>query len=559
MLLSSRAYGTDGDKLPGRVKRLDTLLRRVNPLYREVKCNRDFVGVADPLSVYCPRLSDDCGSVSQLVNQDHHRQQTVTTAQEEVAPADETSLVSSETVLIETSSNEEQEARLARALDAIGSRPAYVARRSASVLRKDDPFYMDRVFPHLLTFGIGGFSSQRSHKYSKRDIVLHYLNLSTNCFTEDPLFKLKMFDSFSTQCVQNGVFMSVKRSSEMAIREMYVTPEELDAAIDVRVSKRKVAKVGRPITRQTEVGNDSTLLLKSISASTAKMRCSNQEREVFQRKVSAMAIMYDEPSVFWTLTPNPDSSIAVAFWAGCDLPIGRPKHLDACTMMHMPSTAEMKRLSAQNTAAPGLFGFVEALFYALEQQGRLRVHHHGMLWVAGLPRTKADWDALLSDAAMRTQFEEYCASLFFAELPVFSSLQSIGCPISSCNGELSPIGFDKKYKHRLRNQAPPPTVANCNICSKEYTESALVNAVLKRAWATLNSNQQAASTENAVRELSMRFGGLVSDPATARVQLTRLLRRGQVHAYQHTHSCVKGRFGTKCRYKFFRNLEDSTG
>uniref|UniRef100_H3GVF2 Uncharacterized protein n=1 Tax=Phytophthora ramorum TaxID=164328 RepID=H3GVF2_PHYRM len=218
----------------GWVKRLDTLLRRVNPLYREVKFNRDFIGVADPLSVYCPRLSDDCGSVSEIVNQARHRQQTVTTSQEEVAPADETTLVSSETVLIETSSNEEQEARLARALDAIGSRPAYVARRSASVLRKDDPFYMDRVFPHLLTFGIGGFSSQRSHKYSKRDIVLPYLNLSTNCFTQDPLFKLKMFDCFSTQCVQNGVFMSVKRSSEMAIREMYVTPEELDAAIDAR-------------------------------------------------------------------------------------------------------------------------------------------------------------------------------------------------------------------------------------------------------------------------------------------------------------------------------------
>ncbi|KAL4117992.1 hypothetical protein PRIC2_010320 [Phytophthora ramorum] len=267
-LVLSKQHECDG----GWVKRLDTLLRRVNPLYREVKCNRDFVGVADPLSVYCPRLSDDCGSVSEIVNQARHRQQTVTTAQEEVAPADETTLVSSETVLIETSSNEEQEARLARALDAIGSRPAYVARRSASVLRKDDPFYMDRVFPHLLTFGIGGFSSQRSHKYSKRDIVLHYLNLSTNCFTEDPLFKLKMFDSFSTQRVQNGVFMSVKRSSEMATREMHVTPEELDAAIDARVSKKKVAKAGRPITRQTEVGNDSTLLLKSIYASAAKMR-----------------------------------------------------------------------------------------------------------------------------------------------------------------------------------------------------------------------------------------------------------------------------------------------
>jgi hypothetical protein len=443
---------------------------------------------------------------------------------------------------------------------------------------------MERVFPHLFTFGIGGFTRQRRHRYSKRDIVLHYLDFSTNRFAEDPLFKLKMFVYLSMQRVQNGVFMTVKRSPETATQAMRVSPEQLGAAISTRISKRKAG----PVTQQAEVNRDSTSLLKSIYASTAKMWCSNQERKAFQRKVSAMTIMYGEPSLFWTLTPNPDSPIAVAFWAGCDLPTGRPKDLVACTTAHMPSTAAMKRLTAQNTelqahyyklccmalvdilfswdlsvnrpkAEPGLFGFVEALFYAIEQQGRLRVHHHGVLWVAGLPRTKGDWDVLLGDEVMRARFEEYCSSLFSAELPVFDILESIECPDSSYSGDLNPVKIDKKYKHRLRSQAPPPTVANCSVCSKEYHESAVVDAVLERAWTALDSDQQALSTASAVRKIDVRFGGLASNPATARVQLSRLLRQDQVHAYQHNHSCVKGKSGSKCRYKFFRDLEDLTG
>jgi len=257
--------------------------------------------------------------------------------------------------------------------------------------------------------------------------------------------------------------------------------------------------------------------------------------------------MDGQPSVFWTLTPNPDSSIAVAFWADYDLPNERPKNLVACTVVYLPGGIEMKRLTIQNTilqahyfklccqilidtlfgwdsaadkpnAEPGIFGFVEALFYVLEQQGRLRVHHHGVLWVAGLPKSKADWEAVLADAAMHARYEEYCKSIFAAMLPVFDLIATITCQTPSCSGELDPIDIHKKYKHKMKQGIPPPKVAACNACDAEFTEAEIVETVLEQTCSYLDAAQQAASSDSAVDSLCVRFGGLSTDKAPADVQ-----------------------------------------
>ncbi|KAL4155787.1 hypothetical protein PRNP1_007889 [Phytophthora ramorum] len=179
---------------------------------------------------------------------------------------------------------------------------------------------------------------------------------------------------------------------------------------------------------------------------------------------------------------------------------------------------------------PGIFGFVEAFFYALEQQGRLRVHIHGVMWVAGLPKTKTDWEKLLADSTMRTRFESYCASIVAAELPVFRGVEQIKCPTPGCIGNLASLDIPSKYKH--------PAL------------------VIERNWNELDAEHKAVSTENTA--CTLRFGGLSAHEPTASVQLSRLLQHDQVHAYEHTSSCVKGTSGTACRYHFFRDLENKT-
>jgi hypothetical protein len=105
---------------------------------------------------------------------------------------------------------------------------------------------------------------------------------------------------------------------------------------------------------------------------------------------------------------------------------------------------------------------------------------------------------------------------------------------------------------------PPPKVAVCDTCASEYTEAEVVTAVLEIKWIALDAERREASTMSAVNAHIMRFGGLSTHKPAAALQLTRLLLKDHVHAFEHTHSCVKGTTGTKCRYRFFHDLEDFT-
>lgn len=259
-----------------RVQRLHALMKRVNPLYADVREDPGFRGVDEPQRVYCTRLDGEergCG----LVAQARARQQAVGGPPEpEDAEAHETTVVQSETVLLETTLDEREEARLARVFDAVVGRPTFAVRRSTAILQQSDPSYMERLFPHLLTFGTGGLSCERRRVSSKREIVLHYLNLSTNRFAEDALYKMQMFDFLSTQRVKQGVFMRVKHDPGLASRATRITADELSVALEDRAKQRHAARTERPLKQSFGGVGLAESVLKSVNASSAKMWGSNE-------------------------------------------------------------------------------------------------------------------------------------------------------------------------------------------------------------------------------------------------------------------------------------------
>uniref|UniRef100_H3GH10 Helitron helicase-like domain-containing protein n=1 Tax=Phytophthora ramorum TaxID=164328 RepID=H3GH10_PHYRM len=294
-----------------------------------------------------------------------------------------------------------------------------------------------------------------------------------------------MYDYLATERVKKGVFVRVRHDPNTATRAMHVSAEELRGAMEARVVMRRAARTEKPVT-SCEGRNCANSVLKAINASTAKMWGSNEERDSFQRKVNAMTFMYGKPSVFWTLTPYSEGSIAVAFWSGYDLPYKRPTDLAACTVVNLPSTASMKRLTMQNTMLQARYFemcckiLIEIMFGWDSTQGRLRVHIHGVMWVAGLPKTKTDWEKLLADSTMRARFESYCASI---------------------------------------------------LCKQQLTDANVAALVIERKWNELDAEHKAVSTENTACTLRLRFGGLSAHEPTASAQLSRLLQHDQVHAH----------------------------
>lgn len=166
---------------------------------------------------------------------------------------------------------------------------------------------------------------------------------------------------------------------------------------------------------------------------------------------------------------------------------------------------------------------------------------------------------LLASDELKKRFEHYCASIFSTELPIYDRMQAVLCPRPQCNGSLRPLPLSKKFKHILKQNVAAPNVVKCIVCHAEVCEYEIVSAYMEREWAALDENHQVISSPSAVEAIRHKFGGLSTDKATANVQLSRLLLKGQLHAYTHTRSYIEGRFGTKCRYKFFRKLDHATG
>lgn len=241
---------------------------------------------------------------------------------------------------------------------------------------------------------------KRCNRYNHRDIIIHYLKLSTDHFGEDTMFKLVMFDYLSFQKVKNGVFVRVGQDPQCAVNVMKISPQESRTVVENRLKKRGATRTG-----QKFVSLCAQNVVKSVNASVSRMWGSNEEHDVFSRKLHSMTIIYGAPSVFWTLTPNADYSITAAFWTNKELPNGRPHNLADCTFKNMPRNVEMAKLTPTNTVVQAQyyrlccqllveclfgwdittnkpkrdrdnFGNTEALFFATEQQRRLRIHLH---------------------------------------------------------------------------------------------------------------------------------------------------------------------------------------
>jgi len=116
---------------------------------------------------------------------------------------------------------------------------------------------------------------------------------------------------------------------------------------------------------------------------------------------------------------------------------------------------------------PGMFGTTRALFYSCEAQGRLTLHHHGIVRLKGIPSTTPEWERLKSDGAVRSpircscapiptdtmlveqsmrKYEEWVKRRWSAELPVLAKLPLPGqCATSTCTLSMLPVHVPPQY------------------------------------------------------------------------------------------------------------------
>jgi hypothetical protein len=236
-----------------------------------------------------------------------------------------------------------------------------------------------------------------------------------------------------------AVYVRVSQNPSLATTAASVSADEVLTVLRNKEQSRKAKISGRPFV-PAETSENANSVIRAITTGAKRMWGSNEEREEFRRKSDAMCIFHGSPSLFWTFTPNPDGSLLLAFWSGEQLPNGAPSNLDEASADNMPLPTHQMRLVAGDPVlqaqyywhcvealieilfgwdmqkrrpkcTKGILGHVEALFFCEESQGRLTIHHHGVAWIAGMPRTQTEWDNLMNKS------RQVCSSCSAAAVP----------------------------------------------------------------------------------------------------------------------------------------------
>lgn len=88
--------------------------------------------------------------------------------------------------------------------------------------------------------------------------------------------------------------------------------------------------------------------------------------------------------------------------------------------------------------------------------------------------------------------------------------------------------MDLKFKYLLKPGTNPPKVAQCTECTTKFTNDEVVESVISSKASSLRSEWKDKTSDDAINEIGIRFGGISVDKQTAYVQLSHLLLKYHV-------------------------------
>ena len=289
-----------------------------------------------------------------------------------------------------------------------------------------NPTMFTSMFPWLFPYGLGGlaqphFEGRMSSANHKKHLLMYY----DKRFQTDPNFPLIAFNHEQIQQSSSGSFLTAQKSffSEVADRLL-----NIDVAVISDINKRLFT--GERIKPETDEEKSCYQLMSDLDAVGGFVSGSLAKKKHMRNEVWSLISYIGAPSWFITISPA-DNKHPICLYYADDKTEFKPD-------IRLPD--EAYRLIANNPVAaarffdfickniikhvfgvgqkhPGIYGETEGYYGVVEQQGRLTLHLHCILWIKGSPSPQEIRDRIMDKSDdFQKQMVEYLESVHKGEM-----------------------------------------------------------------------------------------------------------------------------------------------
>jgi uncharacterized protein DUF6570/helitron helicase-like protein len=329
------------------------------------------------------------------------------------------------------------------------------------------------MMPWLFPYGLGGIGNSKiAGPVSSIAQKKHLLMYHDKRFQTDPGFPLIAFNQEQIQQSSSAGFVTAKKPyfAEVTKRLM-----NLDKKVLEDITNRMMK--GERVKPETDAEIACFRILSDIDTVGGRVKGSLTSKKYMRNNVWSLISYIGAPSWFITLSPADINHPICIYFADKNI-IFKPdlyfKKADdayrlvtsnpvaAARFFHMMCQNFIKHVLGFGKKHPGLYGETKAFYGTVEQQGRLTLHLHMLIWIKGALSPQEVRDKILdTESDFQRSMVEYLESVHQGEF-FEGKLEDV---IERVEGYQNNPEYVPPTK--TMPEAPPPLCAEnneCNIC-----------------------------------------------------------------------------------------------
>ena len=294
-----------------------------------------------------------------------------------------------------------------------------------------DDKYLELHYPDLFPFGRGGFNEKRKIPISRSALLRHLLNLSTRQFQEVD-FLLPLYDMKTRRDVAKMSFVrsilpsrNLCNGSITTRAEAYgrISSEDLQLACSYKMACAKAASEGRPFPQPPVSINGLAMdFFTDISVACIPMQHSQAAAIRNRQDVYAAHNSNGKAHIWFTFSPDDSMSFKILWYAVGEneaapnkdtipsgefrfkliakKPVAAALHFERILEVVIECIIGWDIKKCKPHKGGGIFGVPKAWLRVVEEQSRLTLHAHFLVWIYG----HADLQGQLREAMKKDKF-----------------------------------------------------------------------------------------------------------------------------------------------------------